>query len=117
MQRWKIVTYVVLVVALTLLFLLANLTNIVSGGWLSLLIAAGVITLMTTWRHGASARHEKRLDVWIYTTTQPTAPRAPPPQTAQSSWAPTSSYRWRPRSRLYQVPRRCVSRAPVHDVR
>ncbi len=117
MQRWKIVTYVVLVVALTLLFLPANLTNIVSGGWLSLLIAAGVITLMTTLRHGASALHEKRLDV-VDTPQLSQARRGLHfPQTALLSWAPTSSYRWRPRSRLYQVPRRCVSRAPVHDVR
>ncbi|MGB8384625.1 MAG: KUP/HAK/KT family potassium transporter, partial [Dermatophilaceae bacterium] len=58
-ERWKIVTYVVLVVALEVTFLAANLTKIVSGGWLPLLIAAGVITLMTTWRRGAIALHEQ----------------------------------------------------------
>ena len=62
-QRWKIVTFVVLVVALEITFLAANLTKIVSGGWLPLLIAAGVITLMTTWRQGSSALHEKERDL------------------------------------------------------
>ena len=62
-QRWKIVTFVVLVVTLELIFLAANLTKIVSGGWLPLLIAAGVITLMTTWRQGSTALHEKERDL------------------------------------------------------
>ena len=56
-QRWKIVVYVVLVVTLELTFLGANLTKIISGGWLPLVIAAVVVTLMTTWRRGAEARH------------------------------------------------------------
>jgi KUP system potassium uptake protein len=62
-ERWKIVVYVVLVVALEMTFLAANLTKIVSGGWLPLLIAAGVITLMTTWRQGSTALHEKERDL------------------------------------------------------
>ena len=62
-ERWKIVTFVVLVVALEMTFLAANLTKIVSGGWLPLLIAAGVITIMTTWRQGATALHQKERDL------------------------------------------------------
>jgi KUP system potassium uptake protein len=59
-ERWKIVTFVVLVVPLEVTFLAANLTKIVSGGWLPLLIAAGVIALMTTWRQGAAALGERQ---------------------------------------------------------
>ncbi|EWT02449.1 potassium transporter Kup [Intrasporangium oryzae NRRL B-24470] len=58
-ERWKIITYVVLVVTLELTFLGANLTKIVSGGWLPLLIAAAVVALMTTWRQGSTALHEE----------------------------------------------------------
>lgn len=58
-ETWKIVVYVVLVVSVELTFLGANLTKVVSGGWLPLVIAALVVTLMTTWRRGAEALHEE----------------------------------------------------------
>ena len=38
-------------------FLAANLTKIVSGGWLPLLIAAIVVTVMTTWQRGRRSAH------------------------------------------------------------
>ncbi len=56
-QAWKLVVYLVLVVSVELTFLGANLTKVVSGGWLPLVIAAVVVTLMTTWRLGAGALH------------------------------------------------------------
>ena len=63
-QAWKLVVYLVLVVSVELTFLGANLTKVVSGGWLPLVIAAIVVTLMTTWRLGAGALHvrERRLE-------------------------------------------------------
>ncbi len=60
---WKLVVYVVLVVAVELTFLGANLTKIVSGGWLPLVIAAIVVALMTTWRRGAEALHAEERDL------------------------------------------------------
>ncbi|MCU1535942.1 MAG: potassium transporter Kup [Humibacillus sp.] len=62
-ETWKLVVYVVLVVAVELTFLGANLTKIVSGGWLPLIIAAIVVALMTTWRRGAEALHAEERDL------------------------------------------------------
>ncbi|WP_260439860.1 potassium transporter Kup [Humibacillus xanthopallidus] len=56
-ETWKVVVYVVLVVAVELTFLGANMTKVVSGGWLPLVIATFVVALMTTWRRGAEALH------------------------------------------------------------
>ncbi|GAA4559125.1 potassium transporter Kup [Pseudonocardia xishanensis] len=50
--RWRIVLVAVVFGGLELLFLAANLTKIVHGGWLPLLVAAIVVTLMTTWQRG-----------------------------------------------------------------
>jgi KUP system potassium uptake protein len=62
-QTWKLVVYVVLVVAVELTFLGANLTKIVNGGWLPLVIAGLVVALMTTWRRGADALHAEERDL------------------------------------------------------
>jgi KUP system potassium uptake protein len=61
---WKIVAYGVFVGGLEVVFFAANLTKIVSGGWLPLLIAIVVVTLMMTWRKGAAvvARHRTELE-------------------------------------------------------
>jgi len=40
-------------------FLIANYAKIVAGGWFPLLIAAGVFTVMTTWRRGRELLSEK----------------------------------------------------------
>ncbi len=50
--KWKIVLFGVFIGGLELVFLGANLLKIPSGGWLPLVIAAVVITIMTTWRSG-----------------------------------------------------------------
>jgi KUP system potassium uptake protein len=49
---WKIVVAAVVFGALELTFLAGNLFKVVNGGWVPLLIAAAVITVMTTWRRG-----------------------------------------------------------------
>jgi KUP system potassium uptake protein len=50
--RWGLVAVGVVIGGLELTYLGANLTKIVSGGWLPLLIAALVATVMTTWQRG-----------------------------------------------------------------
>jgi len=62
-QTWKLVVYLVLVVGVELTFLGANLTKVVAGGWLPLVIAALVVALMTTWRRGADALHAEERDL------------------------------------------------------
>ena len=62
-QTWKLVVYLVLVVGAELTFLGANLTKVVAGGWLPLVIAALVVALMTTWRRGADALHAEERDL------------------------------------------------------
>jgi KUP system potassium uptake protein len=56
---WRIVVYAVVVVALEILFLGANLTKILHGGWLPVLIAVAVVLVMTTWRRGSEVLHEE----------------------------------------------------------
>jgi KUP system potassium uptake protein len=60
---WKLVTYAVVVGGLEVTFFAANLTKIVSGGWLPLAIAAVVVTLMSTWRKGADALFARRSEL------------------------------------------------------
>lgn len=49
---WKLVAIGVVFGLTELTFFSANVTKIAHGGWLPLLIASGVFTVMTTWRHG-----------------------------------------------------------------
>jgi len=51
-ERWKLVGVAVVFGGVELLYLGANLTKIAHGGWLPLLIAAIVVTVMTTWQRG-----------------------------------------------------------------
>jgi KUP system potassium uptake protein len=51
-RAWKIIVAGVVFGGLELTFLAGNLSKIVNGGWVPLLIAAAVITIMTTWRRG-----------------------------------------------------------------
>ncbi|MFI6829771.1 potassium transporter Kup [Kribbella sp. NPDC050241] len=50
--RWIIVTGAVLLLSVDLLFVAANLTKILHGAWLPLLIALTAFTIMTTWQRG-----------------------------------------------------------------
>lgn len=80
---WKIVAYGVVVVGLEVVFFAANLTKIVSGGWLPLLIAAIVVTIMTTWRAGSERLVARRnelegpLDEFIAMIERNGIPRVP----------------------------------------
>src|SRR6202000_167563 len=40
----------------------ANLVKIVEGGWVPILIAMGIFTLMTTWKRGRHALREYAID-------------------------------------------------------
>ncbi len=57
---WKLVLAAVAFGGLELTFLAGNLSKIVHGGWVPLLIALAVITLMTTWRRGRQLVQEER---------------------------------------------------------
>src|ERR1700712_3332043 len=59
-KMWKIVVVAVVFGGLELTFLAGNLSKIVHGGWVPLLIALAVITLMTTWRRGRQLVQQQR---------------------------------------------------------
>jgi KUP system potassium uptake protein len=50
--RWKLVLAAVVFGGTELVFLAANLTKVTHGGWLPLLVAAIVVTVMSTWQRG-----------------------------------------------------------------
>ena len=81
--QWKIVVYSIVVGGLELMFFAANVPKIVSGGWLPLLIAAIVVTLMTTWRAGAETMTRRRrelegpLDEFVAMIHETNVPRVP----------------------------------------
>jgi KUP system potassium uptake protein len=60
--RWKLALVAVVLGGLELTYLGANLTKIVSGGWLPLLIAAAVVTVMTTWQRGRKVITARRAE-------------------------------------------------------
>ena len=60
--RWKLVLAGVVFGGVELTFLAANLTKIAHGGWLPLLIAAIVVTVMTTWQRGRLIVTRRRID-------------------------------------------------------
>lgn len=57
---WKIVVAAVAFGGLELTFLAGNLSKIIHGGWVPLLVALAVITVMTTWRRGRALVQEER---------------------------------------------------------
>jgi len=65
-HRWGKPLWMVLVggaffLLIELLFLAANMTKLVHGGWITLLIAMTVFTVLTTWRRGRDVISERRL--------------------------------------------------------
>jgi KUP system potassium uptake protein len=62
-QWWKLGLFGVVIGGVELTYFSANLTKVVDGGWLTLLIAVAVLTTMTTWQRGreivTARRHEK----------------------------------------------------------
>ncbi|MFD0634809.1 potassium transporter Kup [Catenulispora yoronensis] len=49
---WKIALGALVFLTIELAFFAANLTKVVHGGWLPLLVAAAVFTVLSTWRRG-----------------------------------------------------------------
>ncbi len=80
---WKIVVFVVLVGVLEVTFFAANLLKVVSGGWLPLLIAAVIVVMMTTWRQGNDALHQRErelegpLELFVKNVRDKRVPRVP----------------------------------------
>ncbi|MEO6957449.1 MAG: KUP/HAK/KT family potassium transporter, partial [Antricoccus sp.] len=60
---WRLVVIGVVFGGLESLFLVANLAKIVSGGWLPLVIATVLITVMTTWQRGRDVVTARRTEV------------------------------------------------------
>lgn len=59
---WKLVLFGVVIGGVELTYFSANLTKVVDGGWLTLLIALAVFTTMTTWQHGREIVTERRVE-------------------------------------------------------
>ena len=60
---WKLVGAGVLFGGLELVYFVANLTKIVHGGWLPLLIAFAVFSVMTTWQRGREIVTARRVEL------------------------------------------------------
>nr|WP_229673600.1 potassium transporter Kup [Nakamurella endophytica] len=59
---WRLVVIGVVFGGLELVFFAANLSKVVHGGWLPLLIAVVVVTLMTTWERGRRLITARRIE-------------------------------------------------------
>jgi KUP system potassium uptake protein len=59
---WRLVAFGVVIGGIELTYFSANLTKIVDGGWLTLLIALGVFTTMTTWQRGRELVTARRVE-------------------------------------------------------
>jgi KUP system potassium uptake protein len=59
---WKLALVAVVIGGLELTFLAGNLSKIVYGGWLPLLVAAVVVTVMTTWYRGQRIISARRIE-------------------------------------------------------
>jgi KUP system potassium uptake protein len=60
---WRIAVFGIVILGAEAIFFAANLTKVLSGGWLPLLIAVIVVTVMTTWRDGHAALQERRSQI------------------------------------------------------
>jgi len=56
---WKAAPLLILFLIFDSSYFLANLLKVVDGGWLTLLIAAGITLLLTTWRKGRTELFQK----------------------------------------------------------
>ncbi len=64
--RWPVARTLVVgavILGVEVAFLAANLIKVVSGGWLPLLIAAVMVTLMITWRDGLVILQQRRTEI------------------------------------------------------
>jgi len=60
---WRVIAFGVVILGVEVVFFAANLTKVASGGWLPLLIAVVVVTVMTTWRDGHAIFQERRSEI------------------------------------------------------
>ena len=60
--KWRLVVIGVVFGGIELTFFAANLTKVVHGGWLPLLVAVVVVTAMMTWQRGRVLITQRRLD-------------------------------------------------------
>ena len=60
---WRILVVGAVILGVEVAFLAANLIKVVSGGWLPLLIAAVMVTLMITWRDGLVVLQQRRTEI------------------------------------------------------
>jgi KUP system potassium uptake protein len=99
-SRWKLVLVAVVLGGLELTYLGANLTKVASGGWLPLLIAAVVVTVMTTWqRRTCPSPSASRSTSWATPATGScTCRRASASRTTRTSPRCWSTPAGRPRS-------------------
>ncbi len=80
---WKIVVAIVLVLAVESVFLAANLAKLLHGGWLPIVIAGALVTVMIIWRDGTAkvsagrVAMEGRLDDFIERVHNEEIPRVP----------------------------------------
>jgi KUP system potassium uptake protein len=80
---WRTVLLAVIFGGVELLYFAANLTKVLHGGWLPLLIAALVMTVMTTWQRGRKLITDRRykaegdLDEFIRTVHEHPVQRVP----------------------------------------
>jgi KUP system potassium uptake protein len=62
-ETWKLVLFGVVIGGVELTYFSANLTKVVDGGWLTLLIALGVFTTMLTWQRGREIVTARRIEM------------------------------------------------------
>lgn len=62
-QTWKLLLAAVVIGGVELTFFAANMTKIVHGGWLPLLIALVVFTIMMTWQRGRVLVTDRRTEM------------------------------------------------------
>lgn len=81
--RWKLLMVACVFGGLELTYLAANLTKVVHGGWLPLLIATIVVTVMIIWQRGRRIVTARRIEVegpltdfveWLHTEDIPRVP-------------------------------------------
>jgi KUP system potassium uptake protein len=61
--KWRLVLVAVVFGGIELTFLAANLTKVVHGGWLPILIATVVVVVMMTWQRGRRIITARRIEV------------------------------------------------------
>jgi KUP system potassium uptake protein len=80
---WKVLLAAVAFAGVEVTFLAANLSKVARGGWLPLLVALGVFTVMATWRRGrtivSSNRRQKEgpLQAFVEDVRHRAVPRVP----------------------------------------